>query len=341
MPAGLSGAGSRGSGLRWLHRNRSSVGFGLLSLAYLLYLGCGALLFSSLELPYEDELRRKLRQLKSQFVQDNPCLDPDMLERFLARVLEANNYGVSALNNSSGKWNWDFTSSLFFAATVLTTTGYGHTVPLSDGGKAFCIIYSVIGIPFTLLFLTSVVQRVMALVTRRPIHYIHTRWGYPKQSVALAHAFLLGLVLFLCFFLIPAAIFTQLEQDWSFLESIYFCFISLSTIGLGDYVPGEVGHQRLRELYKLGITVYLMIGLTAVLVVLETFCELHKLKELKRIFYLKKDKAEDEIKILEQDQLSFPSVMDSVPINREQQKLSESLVPSPVPYQFTEDSTNR
>ncbi|XP_078255226.1 potassium channel subfamily K member 1-like [Rhinoraja longicauda] len=338
----LGGCGPEpGSCQRWLYMNRSGVGFTLLALAYLLYLSCGALLFSSLELPYEDSLRRELKLLKSQFVQDNPCLDPDTLERFLARVLEANNHGVSVLNNSSGKWNWDFTSSLFFAATVLTTTGYGHTVPLSDGGKAFCIIYSVIGIPFTLLFLTSMVQRVVVLVTRRPIHYIHTRWGYRKQSVALVHALLLGLLLILCFFLIPAAVFTQLEKNWSFLESIYFCFISLSTIGLGDYVPGEVVHQRLRELYKLAITVYLMIGLTAVLVVLETFCELQKLKELKRIFYLKKDKPEDEIKILDHDQLSFPSVVDSVPIGREQHKLSEPFVSGPKAHPFTEDLGNR
>ncbi|XP_078397849.1 potassium channel subfamily K member 1-like [Cetorhinus maximus] len=327
--------------LRLMHRNRSSCYFALLALAYLLYLSFGALIFSSVELPHEDNLRRELRELKSRFLEENPCLAPDSLERFLHRVLEANNYGVSVLNNSTGKWNWDFTSSLFFAATVLTTTGYGHTVPLSDGGKAFCMIYSLIGIPFTLLFLTSVVQRLMVHVTRRPVQYIHARWGYPKQSVALIHALLLGLLITSCFFFIPAAIFSDLETDWNFLESIYFCFISLSTIGLGDYVPGEVQHQQFRELYKVGITVYLMIGLTAVLVVLETFCELQKLKEFKRIFYLKKDKPEDEQNILDQEQLSFPSVTGSVPLPREQQKLNKPFATSPVAYQFAEGPINR
>ena len=45
------------------------------------------------------------------------------LEQFLGRVLEASNYGVSVLSNASGNWNWDFTSALFFASTVLSTTG--------------------------------------------------------------------------------------------------------------------------------------------------------------------------------------------------------------------------
>lgn len=132
--------------------------------------------------------------------------------------------------------------------------GYGHTVPLSDGGKAFCIIYSVIGIPFTLLFLTAVVQRIIVYVTRRPVLYFHIRWGFSKQIVAIIHAVVLGFITVSCFFFIPAAIFSVLEDDWNFLESFYFCFISLSTIGLGDYVPGEGYNQKFRELYKIGIT---------------------------------------------------------------------------------------
>lgn len=127
-------------------------------------------------------------------------------------------------------------------------------MPLSDGGKAFCIIYSVIGIPFTLLFLTAVVQRIIVYVTRRPVLYFHIRWGFSKQIVAIIHAMLLGFITVSCFFLIPAAIFSVLEDDWNFLESFYFCFISLSTIGLGDYVPGEGYNQKFRELYKIGIT---------------------------------------------------------------------------------------
>jgi len=127
-------------------------------------------------------------------------------------------------------------------------------VPLSDGGKAFCIVYSVMGIPFTLLFLTAMVQRIMVFSTRRPVMYIHTQWGLSKSFVAIVHAAVLAATAVSCFFLIPAAIFSALEDDWNFLESFYFCFISLSTIGLGDYVPGEASNQRFRELYKVGIT---------------------------------------------------------------------------------------
>ncbi|KAM4770945.1 potassium channel subfamily K member 1 [Rhinophrynus dorsalis] len=312
--------------VRLIDKNRPAWYFFFLLLCYILYLVFGAVVFSSVELPYEDLLRQDLFDLKRLFLQENECLSEERLEQFLARVLKASNYGVSILNNASGNWNWDFTSALFFASTVLSTTGYGHTVPLSDGGKTFCIVYSVIGIPFTLLFLTALVQHIIVHVTRRPVLYIHLRWGFSKKTVAVVHAFVLGFVAILCFFFIPAATFSILEDDWNFLESLYFCFISLSTIGLGDYVPAESYNQKYRHLYKLGITCYLLLGLVVMLVVLETFCELQELKQFRKMFYIQRNKDEDQENIVEHDQLSFASISDQAASLKEEQKLNEPFV---------------
>ena len=41
------------------------------------------------------------------------------------------------------------------------------------------------------------------------------------------------------YLLIGAAIFHSFEDEWGFFNSIYYSFISLSTIGFGDYVPGK------------------------------------------------------------------------------------------------------
>uniref|UniRef100_A0A3B4AVG3 Potassium channel domain-containing protein n=1 Tax=Periophthalmus magnuspinnatus TaxID=409849 RepID=A0A3B4AVG3_9GOBI len=225
-------------------------------LGYVLYLIVGAGIFSAIELPYEQELRQELKDARSEFLNASPCVDEARLEKLLARVLEASNYGVTVHWNDSDQ-NWDFISSLFFTSTVLTTTGYGHTVPLSDEGKAFCIFYSLFGIPVTLLFLSAVVQRIMVFVTRQPITYFHRRWAMSKSVLALIHATCLGILLTLLFLIIPSWIFVTMEKDWNFLESVYFCFISLTTIGLGDYVPGSTHNKQGRphpHLYRLGIT---------------------------------------------------------------------------------------
>ena len=37
--------------------------------------------------------------------------------------------------------------------------------PLSDGGKIFCVVYAVCGIPLTLILFTALVERLMILTT--------------------------------------------------------------------------------------------------------------------------------------------------------------------------------
>ncbi|XP_059180656.1 potassium channel subfamily K member 1-like [Centropristis striata] len=293
---------------RFAERNRSALNFGLLVVGYILYLLIGAGIFSAIELPYEQELRRELKEARQEFLSNNTCVSDARLEELLARALEANNYGVSVLGNDTER-NWDFVSSLFFTSTVLTTTGYGHSVPLSDEGKAFCIFYSLFGIPVTLFFLTVVVQRIMVLVTQRPVSYFHRRWAMPKAQLAGVHAICLAAIVALLFLIIPAWIFVTLEVDWDFLESLYFCFISLTTIGLGDYVPGEAQSKEANphpHLYRLAITVYLLLGLVFVLVVLETCCELPQMKRLRQKFYKEKvrDLDSETANIIDRDHLS-------------------------------------
>lgn len=109
--------------VRLMQNHKSTWYFASLLLGYILYLIFGAIIFSSVELPYEDLLRQELRAVKQRFLQENECLSEERLERFLKTALDASSYGVSILKNASVNWNWDFTSSLFFASTVLSTTG--------------------------------------------------------------------------------------------------------------------------------------------------------------------------------------------------------------------------
>ncbi|CAH1129869.1 unnamed protein product [Ceutorhynchus assimilis] len=68
-----------------------------------------------------------------------------------------------------------------------------------------------------------------------------------------------------------AILFCQWEYDsgWTFLDASYFCFISLSTIGFGDFVPGDkiYGQGKIEEILELKFvfcSMYLMLGMALI-----------------------------------------------------------------------------
>ncbi|XP_038817486.1 potassium channel subfamily K member 6-like [Salvelinus namaycush] len=270
-------------------------------LFYVAYLLLGALVFSTIERPVENKLKSDIQVLKEEFLNQS-CVNATSLENFLEKVLQANKYGISILPNSSASSNWDMASSLFFANTLVTTVGYGHTTPLSDTGKAFSIFYALLGVPFTMLVLTACVQRLMHPVTYGPISMCRQRLGLDPLAATAVHFAILLLLVVLGFFVVPAVVFSHIEDTWSFLDAIYFCFITLCTIGLGDYVPGEKPGQKFRSLYKISVMVYLFLGLMMMYLVLRAFhrmADLHGLTSFFQLPHCDEDTEEDKEPIIE------------------------------------------
>ena len=54
---------------------------------------------------------------------------------------------------------WKFAGSFYYATTVLTTIGYGHSTPKTFGGRTFTILYATFGIPLGLVMFNSIGER--------------------------------------------------------------------------------------------------------------------------------------------------------------------------------------
>ncbi|GAB6022719.1 hypothetical protein CHUAL_006815 [Chamberlinius hualienensis] len=259
--------------------SRSTLRLLSLTSFYLLFLVIGASIFSAIEQPKDVEYVKKLQSLRSRFLSSNQCHSAaEDLDEYMAEVINAYKRGVIAIGNTTMEPNWSFGQSLFFAATIVTTIGYGHVAPLSEGGKLFCIVFAILGIPLTLILLTAYVERLM-IPTTLFLQFLNSRLGHLYQpfNIRVFHLCIVVTIVIIFFFLIPAAIFATLEPEWDFLDSLYYCIISLTTIGLGDYVPGDHQGQPYRLLYKICTTVYLLIGLTFMMLMLTMFYDIPQL----------------------------------------------------------------
>ncbi|XP_071483389.1 potassium channel subfamily K member 18-like isoform X1 [Diadema antillarum] len=61
---------------------------------------------------------------------------------------------------------WSFPSAMLFCMTTITTIGYGDIVPLTTWGRAFCVVYSIIGIPLSLICLANIGNLMARLVLK-------------------------------------------------------------------------------------------------------------------------------------------------------------------------------
>nr|XP_010955439.1 PREDICTED: potassium channel subfamily K member 7 [Camelus bactrianus] len=285
--------------------------YGLLVVAHLLALGLGAAVFQALEGPPALQLQAKLRaELASFQAEYGACLPMGALDELLDTALAAQAYRVSSLGNGSEARNWDLPSALLFTASILTTTGYGHMASLSAGGKAFCMVYAALGLPASLALVAALRHYLLPLLSR-PSAWVATRWQLTPSRAALLQATGLGLLVAGTFVLLPALVLWGLRGNCNLLEAIYFCFGSLSTIGLGELLPGH-GHGLHPVLYHLGqfaLLGYLLLGLLAMLLAVKTFSELPQVHAMVKFFGSSGPlNAEDQDGILGQDELALSTL---------------------------------
>lgn len=279
---------------------RGSIRLVVFFLFYVVFLLVGAAIFSAVEEPKEREMITELKELREKFFEKiSAYVTEEEFDTFLYKLL-TNNSALSIVKNSSLETNWGFGQSFFFAGSIVTTIGYGHVTPLSEVGRIFCIIYAAIGIPLTLITMTILIERLL-IPSKALFNWIQSRLGPAFKSLhaRLIHLLIILVTLLLFVFFLPAVIFMLVEPDWTYLDAIYYCVISMTTIGLGDYVPGEAPVQPYRQLYKICATVYLLLGLMMMMLTLATVYEIPELS-ISRLF--RSHSADEEHKLLGDDE---------------------------------------
>lgn len=170
---------------------------------------------------------------------------------------EAAGQGVTITGDKNRK-PWDWANSVIFAATIVTTIGYGNVAPKTRGGRVFCILYGLCGIPLCLVWISDLgsffgdrAKRLSQVLIRKGV-------SVKKVQFTCTAIFLLwGLLVHL---VIPPFVFMFME-GWTYLEGLYFSFITLTTVGFGDYVAGVNPNIKYPRLYRVFAELWIYMGL--------------------------------------------------------------------------------
>ncbi|XP_014241788.1 TWiK family of potassium channels protein 18-like isoform X2 [Cimex lectularius] len=196
-----------------------------------------------------------------------------VLQEYENSILDNYNYN-GKMDRGQDELNWAYTSSVFFCFTVYTTLGYGHLAPGTTLGRVVFMLYAIIGIPLFLIILTDFGKLMTRGLKKvwwygRKLYYsnlcqqgkgqlqktvkvmtaeertgrdfdeeivikkdeknfqVDEKFNVPVE-VAVAIWFMYMIIGSICF---------AAWENYAFFESLYFVFISMSTIGFGDLVP--------------------------------------------------------------------------------------------------------
>uniref|UniRef100_W5LFX5 Potassium channel, subfamily K, member 17 n=1 Tax=Astyanax mexicanus TaxID=7994 RepID=W5LFX5_ASTMX len=203
----------------------------LLGTVYLSYVLIGGVVFWKLEGEQVESQITILKEKRNTLFQVYPCLSQQGLEE-LAEIQAATKNGLSLKGNHTTGGFFKYTSSAVFAATVVTTI-YGNMSPSTTPGQIFCVIFAIFGIPLNMVVLNRVGKYMLA-IERKFCNFIATKTNCQKFMRVSIH-FLFFLISSVLYFMVPMLLFKQYE-GWTYAQAIYYCFITLSTIGFGDYV---------------------------------------------------------------------------------------------------------
>lgn len=148
-------------------------------------------------------------------------------------------------------------NTLLIAPTLCT--GYGHSTPATISGKAFCIFYAMIGIPLGIFMFQSIGMDRCNKTSRRTVFIDLSNLGERLNKLI---SIIIGQLKTLCklkkteateidlmavtgflssLILMTGAVVFSRYEGWSYMDSFYYCFVTLTTIGFGDFVALQVG----------------------------------------------------------------------------------------------------
>lgn len=250
-----------------------------LLLLFILY-AAGSFVFCKLERQAEldryaanQELYNKMKELYSFHYCEDPAFQSLSFCKNQASFSESlKDYFNEHRNSLVDQEQWTILGSIFYLTHLSTTVGYGSSHPQTAAGQLATIIFALFGIPVMGYTLAQVARvELQAVVTVLEGCFDVKMSGTRRQMGVLW-------CLLMIFLFGGSFVYSTYLENWSYRESIYFCFVTLSTVGFGDYLPSSPQSKIFTMFYMLfGLGVCMLIIAVLAGLVAESHDRVHRM----------------------------------------------------------------
>lgn len=141
------------------------------------------------------------------------------------------------------------------------------TAPSTVAGKVLLVFYGLFGCSAAILFFNLFLERVITLLARVIGPGLREgtgprgqKSGVSTQATPSVHQ--VSLILFVVAALVAcaaASLYSAME-GWTYLESLYFCFVAFSTVGFGDLVSSQRAQHGETRAYQVANCLLMLLG---------------------------------------------------------------------------------
>ncbi|XP_063681400.1 potassium channel subfamily K member 16-like isoform X7 [Bolinopsis microptera] len=136
-------------------------------------------------------------------------------------------------NSRAGEKSWEYTGSLHYCLTILSTIGYGVTSPHGYLSKAVSVVYAMLGIPIYAVYLSYAYLAISNVLDAFCNLVFTCLRKNPGDVVRLFTKLFLANLILWSYLLILIFLWTPIQQK-SIVDEIYWQVIRFTSVGFGD-----------------------------------------------------------------------------------------------------------
>ncbi|NXQ19173.1 KCNKC protein, partial [Peucedramus taeniatus] len=261
--------------------NEDNGRFLLLAALIAAYLSAGATVFSALESPSEAAAQLRWNRTLHNFSRIFNISLPEL--RAFLRLYTERAACSTAEKKTLPSSAYSQKPMLLTLPIYLHTVGFGMTTPATMGGKVFLIVYGLFGCAGTILFFNLFLERIISLLAfimkacyerqlrRSGLLPPNFRRGPAVSGVgslvgwkpSVYHVMLILGIFAIALSCCASAMYTAVE-GWNYVDSLYYCFVTFSTIGFGDLVSNQNAVYQHQGLYRFGNFMFILMGVCCI-----------------------------------------------------------------------------